>query len=184
MRECYYHLDTYPDIAKKFIDEAQQVEYVFRGPPSHNVYRAETSFCETNFAKSLYKQFGELVSPANPKLTPGKSAMNIAYYKNDPKTGYVWHTDAKRSCAINIVMTDNPSALTMHREMIDHQFFNIEPVPYIKYRPFLFNTRVEHAVYNPDPTDRIILTIGFIGPSYDEVKDFLLSAPLPDPETW
>ena len=166
MSKYHHQLDNLSPLPQKYIDEAVSSNFIWGGPPSFNVDRAETTFTKSNFAQSLYRRF-----------TPSGCLFNIAYYRNLPGTAYKWHIDRKRTCAINILLTDNPNALVMHKEDINGLIFNIFPVHYTKGCPVLFDTTVEHAVYNPDPNPRIILTIGFIGPSYQEMLEFLITTP-------
>jgi hypothetical protein len=100
------------------------------------------------------------------------------YLKNGPMQGYEWHIDRQRTCVINFVLTENDPAYVIFRKKINSFFFDIfGPVPYELGMPFLFNAKIEHSVFNLSNKDRLIMSIGFFGPSYDEVREYLSTLP-------
>ena len=168
--ECYYHLDQFPVLPIKYIEEAKAGEYHFKISAWHtdsNSWRSDSSFNETDFMKSLREHYKDN------KILPAP-----VYLKNGPMQGYEWHTDRQRTCVINFELTKNEPAYVLFREKINAFFFNIiGPVPYVLGKPFLFNSQIEHSVFNLSDSDRLIMSIGFFGPTYDEVKEYLCNLP-------
>lgn len=168
--ECYYHLSQLPPLPEKYVKEAIESNYAFKISHWHtdsNSWRADSSFNETDFMKVLkehYKDNFILPSPV--------------YLKNGPMQGYEWHVDKQRTCVINYVLTENTPSYVLFREKINAFFFDIiGPVPYILKEPFLFEAKIEHSVFNLSDKDRLIMSIGFFGPTYSEVKEFLATLP-------
>jgi hypothetical protein len=168
--QCYYPLDQFPTLPDKYIQEAQEANYHFKVSywnKDANAWRAETSFAKTEFMTALTQQY------QHNELKP-----NPCYLKNGPMQGYEWHVDKLRTCVINWVLTPNDPAYVIFRKKINSFFFDIMgPVPYVVGRPFVFNPKIEHSVFNLTNQDRLIMSVGLFGPSYEEVKDFLLSLP-------
>lgn len=176
-QELYYHIEKLPDLPEKYIQEAKAAQYDFKTSNWHedsNAWRAMSSFEETGFMKALKRRYGD-----------NKVKPNAIYLKNAPMEGYAWHKDRIRTCVINVVLTHNDPAYCIWREKKNNFFFDIMgPIPYIVGRPFLFNPTVEHMVFNLSQQERLIMSIGFFGPSYDEVKDFILNVMTPLDENY
>lgn len=168
--ECYSQLNQFPVLPAKYIEEAKASEYTFKISKWHtdsNAWRADTSFNRTDFMRALREHYADNVILPAP-----------VYLKNGPMQGYEWHIDKQRTCVINFVLTENNPAYVLFREKINSFFFNIiGPVPYTLGKPFLFNAKIEHSVFNLSDKDRLIMSIGFFGPTYNEVKDYLLTLP-------
>jgi hypothetical protein len=174
MTECYYHLDNLPPLPQIYIDEAVSAskDYWFKTNDWHkdsNAWRFDTSFTETGFFKEFRKKYGE-------------TNVYACYLKNDPMQGYEWHTDKKRTCVINYLLTENDPSYVIFREKINYFYFNIiATVPYVVGHPFVFNAQIEHSVFNLSNKERFIMSIGFYGPTYEEVRDYILNEmPVPD----
>jgi len=165
MDECFHHIKNLPALPQKYIDEAIAADYHFKinnWTADSNAWRGESTFNQTDFFKILEKRF----------------TLGVCYLKNGPREGYEWHTDRKRTCVINFLLTKNEPAFVLFRKKINAFFFDIVgQVPYEIGQPFLFNAQIEHSVFNLSDSDRLIMSIGFIGPTYEEVKDFLLKLP-------
>lgn len=89
-------------------------------------------------------------------------------FKNPPGWVYPIHIDAKRTCAINILLCEeNPEFLVyFYGNRLDKPI----PLNYKKDVPYLLNTKKLHGVKNlsKDKT-RFVLTIGNTTDSYEDV---------------
>ncbi len=83
-----------------------------------------------------------------------------------PDSWFNWHKDGRRTCAINILLSDNHH--DQYSKMIDPNSFKVFDVPYYDQTPLLYNTKNIHMVQNNHQTDaRYVLTISF----YDNAHD-------------
>jgi len=80
--------------------------------------------------------------------------------KLDPYTCYDWHTDTRRGVGINMLLTPHARSFCAFAPKKSKQVFKIEELPYKPMTYYLFNTQVEHTVYNFEAT-RYLLSIEF-----------------------
>jgi hypothetical protein len=80
--------------------------------------------------------------------------------KLDPYTCYDWHTDTKRGVGINMLLTPHARSFCAFTPKKSEQVFKIEELSYKPMTYYLFNTQVNHTVYNFETT-RYLLSIEF-----------------------
>jgi hypothetical protein len=80
--------------------------------------------------------------------------------KLDPYVCYDWHTDTRRGVGINMLLTPHSRSFCVFGPDRDAEVFKIEELPYKPMTYYLFNTQVEHTVYNFETT-RYLLSIEF-----------------------
>jgi hypothetical protein len=80
--------------------------------------------------------------------------------KLDPYTCYDWHTDTRRGVGINMLLTPNARSFCVFAPDRDEEVFKIEELSYKPNTYYIFNTQVEHTVYNFETT-RYLLSIEF-----------------------
>jgi hypothetical protein len=181
MKECFLHLEEYPGLPKKFKLEATTNIYKLhtKDPANPSSFSACGSFAnkflQTPLYQSLVAEYNNR-SPNNTFKNPSNSVVHPVYVKVGPMQVYDWHTDVERTCAINVLLTTETPVYTLFREQFVDLFYNIKHLPYVVNRPYLFDTSVEHSIINLTNSDRILLTVGIYGPSYDEVREFLLTS--------
>ena len=78
----------------------------------------------------------------------------------DPYTCYDWHTDTRRGVGINMLLTPHSRSFCVFAPDRDEEVFKIEELPYKLNTYYIFNTQVEHTVYNFETT-RYLLSIEF-----------------------
>ena len=80
--------------------------------------------------------------------------------KLDPYTCYDWHTDTRRGVGINMLLTPQSRSFCAFAPDRDEEVFKIEELSYKPNTYYIFNTQVEHTVYNFETT-RYLLSIEF-----------------------
>jgi hypothetical protein len=80
--------------------------------------------------------------------------------KLDPYICYDWHKDTRRGVGINMLLTPHSRSFCVFGPDRDEEVFKIEELPYKPMTYYLFNTQVEHTVYNFETT-RYLLSIEF-----------------------
>ena len=80
--------------------------------------------------------------------------------KLDPYTCYDWHTDTRRGVGINMLLTPHARSFCAFATNKKGTVFKIEELPYKPMTYYLFNTQIEHTVYNFEAT-RYLLSIEF-----------------------
>ena len=80
--------------------------------------------------------------------------------KLDPYVCYDWHTDTRRGVGINMLLTPHARSFCAFAPKKTEQVFKIEELSYKPMTYYLFNTQVEHTVYNFEAT-RYLLSIEF-----------------------
>ena len=78
----------------------------------------------------------------------------------DPYTCYDWHTDTRRGVGINMLLTPHSRSMCVFAPYRDEEVFKIKELPYKQNTYYIFNTQVEHTVYNFETT-RYLLSIEF-----------------------
>lgn len=172
MNEFYFSLDHLPAVDASYLELAEQAPYAYPDPvqPRSQVIGClAREFADTQFVRDLKKQFGEN------KVLP-------AFLKNPPGTIYDWHRDiahperGARLCGINWLLTSEESVFTLFRvpnSATGRLIHKIKVLPYVRFRPVLFNTQEEHCVINFTDQDRLILSVGFHDVPYEQAKAFL-----------
>jgi len=165
MMSKYYTNLNLPPLDDQFISEALNQKFELIHEPSILIC-ASTTFHTTDFFKTITSKF----------------RCGTRYFLNPPHTIYDWHTDNKRSCAINWVIKTNKNCLTLYREAIPEAIpeinkrvvlYNVEEVVYNLYKPTLIDTTHEHCVINNSDESRIILSLTIWNTTYDEALFFL-----------
>jgi len=91
----------------------------------------------------------------------------------DPYTCYDWHTDTRRGVGINMLLTPHQRSFCVFAPNRDEEVFKIEELPYKLNTYYIFNTQVEHTVYNFETT-RYLLSIEFAKEKHElTFKDLL-----------
>ena len=80
--------------------------------------------------------------------------------KLDPYTCYDWHTDTRRGVSINMLLTPHAKSFCAFAPKKFEQVFKIEELSYKPITYYLFNSQVNHTVYNFETT-RYLLSIEF-----------------------
>ena len=94
--------------------------------------------------------------------------------KLDPYTCYDWHTDTKRGVGINMLLTPHSKSFCAFAPNKSEQVFKIEELPYKPMTYYLFNTQVNHTVYNFETT-RYLLSIEFAKEKHELSFDELVN---------
>ena len=95
-------------------------------------------------------------------------------FRMQPWQFYRFHTDAARSCAINMLLEGTDSQTYYGEETQDEEVLDIVELKYNMDSYYLLNTHLKHCVVNRDNT-RYMFSLGFperIG--YEQVRDFCL----------
>jgi len=96
-------------------------------------------------------------------------------FRMDPWRFYRFHTDAARSCAINMLLTGTDSAMYYGTETEDEELLIINELKYQMDSFYLINTHLKHSVINRTEV-RYMFSLGFkedVG--FDQVKAFCQS---------
>ena len=94
--------------------------------------------------------------------------------KLPPNCWYAFHTDAHRSCALNMLISGGVSH-TVFSDCISAQRQTAVELVYSTDTIFLINTQMPHAILNLDKP-RYMLSVGFRPPNtFNSIKDFCLS---------
>ena len=80
--------------------------------------------------------------------------------KLDPYTCYDWHTDTRRGVSINMLLTPHTKSFCAFAPKKSEQVFKIEELSYKPITYYLFNSQVNHTVYNFETT-RYLLSVEF-----------------------
>jgi hypothetical protein len=113
----------------------------------------------------------DLLDPALLQLKLDLNGSAIVF-KMMPNTFYRFHTDERRRCAINLLLTGFDSNCyfgdqTHNEEVIE----NVTELQYELDRYYLLNTNKKHAVRNGNSI-RYLLSIGFNDHDYGTVKQY------------
>jgi hypothetical protein len=106
-------------------------------------------------------------------LADNTKIFHATIFKMLPMTAYHWHTDTDRSCALNLLLTNNDSHTFIethqNREIIEY----IE-IPYEEDNFYLINTDQKHCVFNRQD-ERYLFTLGFDRSySFETVKNICI----------
>jgi hypothetical protein len=100
---------------------------------------------------------------------------NVVALKMMPRTFYRFHVDARRYCAVNLLLTGFDSKCYFGDQTDDEEVIeNVTELQYDLDRYYLLNTRKKHAVMNGN-TVRYMLSMGFNDYNYETVKQYLLT---------
>ena len=91
----------------------------------------------------------------------------------DPYVCYDWHTDTRRGVGINMLLTPHSRSFCVFAPKKSDQVFKIEELQYKPSTYYLFNTQVDHTVYNFETT-RYLLSIEFAKEKHELSYDDLL----------
>lgn len=82
--------------------------------------------------------------------------------KLDPYTCYDWHKDTRRGVGINMLLTPHQRSFCVFRQdnRSNEAVFKTEELSYKPMTYYLFNTQIDHTVYNFETT-RYLLSIDF-----------------------
>lgn len=83
-----------------------------------------------------------------------------AVLKLDPYVCYDWHKDTKRGVSINMLITPHVNSYCVFAPNKEGVVFKIEELQYKPNTYYIFNTQVNHTVYNFEAT-RFLLSIEF-----------------------
>lgn len=147
MNEYYYELAIKDNIRDPLLNYAK-VNNNWRFHRDFFTTRAPSNILQNTVLNDLILKFS-----AEPTI-----------FKMEPNTLYTWHTDATRSCAINMLLDGNDS-LSLFGELTGgHHLWKFFEVPHGNNRFFLVNTLKNHAVLNRSCT-RYMLSVGFYLPN-------------------
>jgi hypothetical protein len=159
----YHILENFPLLDTRFVDEALNANYFVPGPQNIElkikISIAQSSFAETDFYKHLQEKFG---------------ANECFYLRFSPNGHYDWHRDIHRNCAINIAIEQYPNNVTLFRKYVSELNYEFEKLDYPARRPVIFNTDIEHCVYNCTKNYRYLLSLSFPPEvTFDSLKEEL-----------
>ena len=83
-----------------------------------------------------------------------------AILKLDPYVCYDWHKDTKRGASINMLITPHVNSYCVFAPNREGVVYKIEELQYKPSTYYLFNTQVDHTVYNFEAT-RLLLSLEF-----------------------
>lgn len=93
-------------------------------------------------------------------------------FRMQPWQFYRFHTDAARSCAINMLLEGTDSNTYYGSETDDEEVLNIQELNYEIDRYYLLNTHEKHCVINRDNV-RYMFSLGFpTDVNYAVVRDY------------
>lgn len=93
-------------------------------------------------------------------------------FRMPPWQFYRFHTDAIRSCALNLFLEGSDSQTYYGTDTPDEEIMNITELVYEPDCYYLLNTHVKHAVVNRNNT-RYMFSMGFNMPlNYDTIRGF------------
>lgn len=94
-------------------------------------------------------------------------------FKMNPFEFYRFHTDDRRKCAVNMLLSGFDSHCYFGEgKNQDNLFTNIEELVYENNTFYLFNTLVPHAIMNLSEP-RYLFSLGIYNHNYDHVKNVL-----------
>ena len=159
MEDLFYTCDHFPEVGKKYVDEALSLSYVERLTPSLFIGGLAQTFADTEFYKNL--------STSLPCSSP-------LYVKWPANTYYTWHVDGfNRQASLNIPLIASDKCVTMFKTKKENsKFENLFQVPYIMYKPTILNVRQEHGVFNFSSQDRYVLNLSFNTVPYKVVIEY------------
>ena len=140
----YYEIGTKSTIAKELYD------YAFNSQPWFPHYNFNVKpippdiIHRDNFFKWLHARY----------------EFMVGIVRLDPYTCYDWHTDTRRGVGINMLLTPHARSFCAFAPNKKGTVFKIEELPYKPMTYYLFNTQVNHTVYNFETT-RYLLSIEF-----------------------
>ena len=91
----------------------------------------------------------------------------------DPYICYDWHTDTRRGVGINMLLTPHSRSFCVFAPDRDEEVFKVEELRYKPNTYYIFNTQVEHTVYNFETT-RYLLSIEFAKEKHELTFDQLV----------
>ena len=95
-------------------------------------------------------------------------------FRVPPWQFYRFHTDARRSCAINLLLEGDDSNTFYGTETADEEVLDIVELKYDLDCYYLLNTHLKHAVINKNNT-RYMFSMGFPDTlSYQDIKTYCL----------
>ncbi len=80
--------------------------------------------------------------------------------KLEPYVCYDWHKDTRRGVGLNMLITPNINSYCLFAANRDTIVFKVDELQYKPNTYYLFNTQVDHTVYNFEST-RFLLSIEF-----------------------
>ena len=80
--------------------------------------------------------------------------------KLEPYVCYDWHKDTRRGVGLNMLITPNINSYCLFAANRDTVVFKVDELQYKPNTYYLFNTQVDHTVYNFEST-RFLLSIEF-----------------------
>jgi len=142
--DCYYEVERKSTISSELLDFAMQ--------PSEwmDYYNFKAKLVPPDL---LFKDrfFAWLLTKHN---------FIAGILKLDPYVCYDWHTDTRRGVGINMLLTPFNRSICAFAPDKHGMVFDIEELKYKPMTYYLFNTQVNHTVYNFETT-RYILSIEF-----------------------
>lgn len=119
----------------------------------------------------------------------------IGILRGNPKRCYDWHIDLPRECTVNLLLTphlDSKCAFSHERKiktkiaietnqfLEGHPFLDSFSFHELKYQPktfYLFNTKIDHVVYNFSDSPRYLMSLEFQGEAskikYNEMLEII-----------
>lgn len=167
MTDQFYHcFDNYPSLNQLTIQEGSNA--VFTETYYPHVYKANCSFSNSNFIKTLKQNLGQITA---------------LWLQNPPNTLYDWHIDYDiRQCSINFEIKENNNAMALFREPINKSkiYYNVHKVKYVIGKPTVLNVKNHHCVLNNSNEPRIILSLCVHQSSYKETVDYMKTLNISD----
>lgn len=160
MEDLFYTCDHFPEVDKKYVDEAASLQYIERHRPALYIGDIARTFQDTDFFKSIKKDL---------------LCLSPTYLKWPANTCYNWHTDGLgRKASINIPLVSSNKCLTLFKTKTkDSPFENLFNVNYIMYKPTILNVKHEHCVLNYSDQDRYVINISLNHVTYHDAVEYL-----------
>jgi len=165
----FTYITTLPVLPDHYINEGMAANFQLKFRPCS--YRVRSSFFHSKLATMLRNKFGTCWAE---------------YISFKAGSYYDWHCDFSRKCALNWLINTSPRSIAMYRELVltppgtptQTILFDMEEINYTLYHPVVLNTHHEHAVINPGPEDRILLSVTVENVEYYELLEWLSQNPM------
>jgi hypothetical protein len=139
-----------------------------------------TDFAKSNYTKWIHKNAFDIAmvheslikdDPVIVKLIKQFNAVPVIF-RMPPWQFYRFHTDAIRSCALNMLLVGNDSQTYYGTQSDEEEVMNIRELNYEPDCYYLLNTHEKHGVINRNNL-RYMFSMGFNQPlNYKQVKEF------------
>ena len=104
-----------------------------------------------------------------------KFSGSACIFKIDPNIEYHWHTDAARSCTVNMLIDDYDSRTMFSSSPKFNEIMEITELKYLPSTMYILDVTKLHSVINFN-NDRYLLSLTFPQScTFEQVRDFCIS---------